>query len=65
MFANLKAEMARNNMSVKDVAQALGMRYGTLSGKINGRASFTIDEAWEITRLFEGCTIDYLFEKKE
>jgi len=64
MYLNLKAEISRKNMTVKALAQLLGMRYCTLTGKINGKAPFTIDEAFRICEVFEGCTIEYLFKKE-
>ena len=62
---NLKAEMARRNLSSEKLAQLIGMRPNTLRQKIRGNTEFTIPEAQAIKKVFTGLTIDYLFEKGE
>lgn len=48
MYNNLKAEMARKNMTVSDVSTKTGIRYQTLAMKIRGESAITIDEAIRI-----------------
>ena len=62
---NLKAEMARRNLTSEKLAQLIGMRPNTLRQKIRGNTEFTIPEAQAIKKVFTGLTIDYLFEKGE
>lgn len=64
-YVNLNAEIARCGISKRVLAERIGMRYGTLITKMAGKAPFTIEEARTITKQFEGCTIDYLFDWKE
>lgn len=40
----VRAEMARQKMSVKELAERLQMPRTTLSARLNGRAPFTVDE---------------------
>ena len=37
MYSNVKAEMARKNMSAVDLSEKTGIRYQTLVDKINGK----------------------------
>ena len=66
MYHNLRAEMARADVKVSDLAEALDITEKTASKKMRGETSFTIDEC-QIIRdtFFENCTLDYLFEKAE
>lgn len=59
---NLRAEMARIGIKQKDVAKLLGVSELTVSKKMNGKSSFTIDEAFLIKEtFFPNFTVDYLF----
>lgn len=59
---NLRAELSRNGIKQKDVAKLLGVSELTVSKKINGKTSFTIDEAFLIQKtFFPNFTVDYLF----
>ncbi|GED33990.1 XRE family transcriptional regulator [Brevibacillus centrosporus] len=63
---NLRAEMARHNVTVGDLADSLGVRYATVSDKLNGRSRFFYDEAAHIKRkFFPKCKIEYLFEQDD
>jgi hypothetical protein len=56
--------MARNKVTVGEIADLLGVRYGTVSDKLNGRSRFFLDESMAIKdKYFPGCTVEYLFEK--
>ena len=62
MYNNLKAEMARHDMSAPDLARALGITEKTARNKLQGKTPFTVPEAIIIQRdLFPQCDILYLF----
>lgn len=65
-YKNLRAEMARNGVSVGDLADSLEVRFATVSDKLNGRSRFYWDEVNRIrTKFFPACTLEYLFELDE
>lgn len=62
MFRNLLAEMARSNLTGKDVSRMVKMDYGTWRNKMNGKTEFTCNEMFVIRNTaFPGMTLDYLF----
>lgn len=66
MLSNLKAEMVRHNISRSKLADLINVTYGTITQKINGHNSFTIDEANLIKKtFFPSLSLDYLFAKGE
>ena len=66
MYKNLEAEMVRENVSRKDLAILLNVRYATIIDKLKGRYSFTLDEAFKIkNEYFPHLTFEYLFEVEE
>ena len=48
MYLNVKAELARQNLSVVDLSYKTGIRYQTLVDKLNGKYPMTLDEAKNI-----------------
>lgn len=48
MYANVKAELARKNMTIVDLSAKTGIRYQTLADKIRGDSILTVDEALKI-----------------
>jgi len=48
MYSNVKAELARQNLSVVDLSNKTGIRYQTLIEKLNGKYPLTLDEAKKI-----------------
>lgn len=64
MFTNLKAEMVRSKISIKDLAVFLGVTYATAHRKLNGQIDFSIEEFMKIkNEMFKGeFSYDYLFE---
>lgn len=63
MYNNLLAEMARLKLTRIDLAKGLGVRNATVADKINGKYSFTLDEAFKIRdQFFPGLDIEYLFK---
>lgn len=64
-YVNLRAEMAKNGVSVEDVAQTLGIHRNTATNKICGDTPFTIDEAFALRDArFPGYEVGYLFRKR-
>ena len=64
MYRNLKAEMARQNLSVKALAARIGVAYSTLSQKIGGKTEFTFAEAVAIKRVLGvSMPLESLFER--
>ncbi len=59
---NLKAEMQRNGLTVKDIMNAIGCSEKTARNKINGETDFTYSEAECVrNKLFPGMRMEYLF----
>lgn len=64
MYSNVKAELARRNMSVVDLSNKTGIRYQTLVDKINGKYPLTLDEAKKIKSALEvEIPLEDLFER--
>lgn len=63
MFPNLEAELARKNISSKDLAVIIGKNEKTVNNKRAGRTEFTLSEIQAICALFPTSSLDYLFEK--
>ena len=64
MYPNLAAEMARNGIKRKEIAEKLDVRIGTIYDKLNGKYSLTLDEAFFIREtFFPNHTLEYLFAK--
>lgn len=65
LYMNLRAEMARRNITISDIAKVLDVRYATVCDKINGHYRFYFDECYRIkTHFFPSCTLEYLFERE-
>lgn len=59
---NLKAEMQRNGLTVKDIMSTIGCSEKTARNKINGETDFTYPEAEKVRNvLFPGLRMEYLF----
>ncbi len=65
MFNNLKAEMIRRNISVKELAERTKMNYRTLARKISGKSDFMLSEMEAIKAELKDpiLTLDFLFAK--
>lgn len=64
MYPNLKAELARVSMTMKDLAKAIDMPYSTLVDKAAGRSEFTFQEAVDIRKAIGvDIPLDELFKK--
>lgn len=63
-YSNLRAEMARNNVSIKDISELLKIHRNSVHKKLIGESSFTVDEALEIRdTFFKDMDIGYLFKR--
>lgn len=66
LYKNLRAEMARNRLTVGDLAKALNVRRATVSDKINGKRRFYYEECLKIKKtFFPNLSIEYLFDKDD
>lgn len=64
MFRNLRAEMARVGMTGKELAKEIGITNSTFSTKMNGKALFSLDEAFKIKKALRSrLSLDVLFER--
>ncbi|MBP1999717.1 transcriptional regulator with XRE-family HTH domain [Paenibacillus shirakamiensis] len=65
MYKNLRAEMAKSNVTIGEIAEFLGVRYATVSDKMNGKSRFYYDEASKIKHCyFSDCSLEYLFQSE-
>lgn len=67
MFENLKAEMARKNMTMMDLAKdpKLDISYESVRNKFNGNTDWTRSEIFNIKdAYFPNKSIEYLFKQK-
>lgn len=61
-FKNLRAEMARHNVTIGDMAAYLGVTHNTMGDKLSRKRQINLDEAFRISkRFFPELTIYYLF----
>lgn len=66
MYPNIKAELARKDMTVLDLSSATKIPLSTLYGKLRGNYQITVAEAINIkTALGVDVPIEVLFAKKE
>lgn len=67
MFDNLKAEMARDGLTITDLSKdrELDLSYETLRNKFGGKTEWNKREMWLIKKkYFPNKSIEYLFEQK-
>lgn len=62
LFPNLKAEMSRRGINGTTVSTHMGVTPKTFSNKMIGKREFTLSEMVKIRTLFNGLSLDYLFE---
>ena len=66
MYRNLKAELARNDLTLADVAKVLGVKTSTMSMKMNKPNRLKFEEARKIqSTLFPNLSMSYLFATDE
>jgi transcriptional regulator with XRE-family HTH domain len=64
MYPNLRAEMARKNVTQVQLADFLGIRTATLSEKMSGKYPFTFDECLKIKEFLNvDMPVEELFKK--
>lgn len=64
MYSNVKAELARKNMSVVDLSNKTGIRYQTLVDKLNGKYKTSVEEAITIKSALDvNIPLEQLFEQ--
>lgn len=64
MYRNLLAEMVRSGITRKEISEKIKCNYGSITDKLNGKRSFTLDEACGIREnFFPNLSMDYLFKK--
>ena len=64
IFGNLRAEMARRQLSIVEIANYLGVTRDTLGYKLSGKRPINLDEALRIARhFFPEYDVYYLFEE--
>lgn len=62
MYPNLRAEMAREHVTVEMLAQAMGVNIATASAKLNSYDRIKFSECRKIRdTFFPAMQIDYLF----
>ncbi len=62
LFINLNAEMARNKLTIKSLAEKTGINYESLKNKMSGATEFKRSEMISIKKEFPECSLDYLFQ---
>lgn len=63
-FCNLRAEMARRNVTISQMAKSVGFNRDTLGRKLSGKSPLSLAEAFEIQKMFfPDVGVDVLFEE--
>ena len=66
MYPNLNAEMARNAIKVKDIADLLGMELNSAYQLLNGKRKMTVARAFAIKKaFFPELPMEYLFQEAD
>lgn len=64
MYLNVKAEMVRQGLQLKDISKALNKSVGTVSLKLNGKYPLTLNEAKKIKSVLQSdMPLETLFEE--
>ncbi len=65
-YENLRVEMARNNLYIKDIAESCGYNRNTLARKLSRKSPINLDEAFHIQqKVFPDLDIRYLFANSD
>ncbi|MGO5138334.1 helix-turn-helix domain-containing protein [Clostridium butyricum] len=65
MFPNLRAEMTRNKIRTKDIAEVLHVSEKTVRNYLSGRTKISWFDVLTVqAKLFPKLEVDYLFEIK-
>lgn len=66
MYYNLEAELARKHITKTELAKQLGITLGTLSLKLNGKATLLLPEAKKIKEILNiSMPLEELFDYSE
>ena len=66
VFPNLRAEMARNSVTVADIAKTCDCSQASVYRWMKGSSGgFAFDDCKKIAALFPDVTLEYLFEPSE
>lgn len=64
IFENLRAEMARKNLTITQMARECGYTRETLARKLSGKSPLFLDDAFKITKkYFNDLDVSYLFNE--
>ncbi|MDM0796794.1 XRE family transcriptional regulator [Clostridium perfringens] len=64
IFSNLRAEMARKQITIKKIAELLEINRDTAGRKLSGKAPLYLSEALVINKeLFPNKNVTYLFKE--
>ena len=64
-YVNLRAEMARGNIGIGQMAKALLISRDTMARKLAGRSPLHLDEAFRMRdQFFPSCSIEALFREE-
>ncbi len=65
-YKNLIGEIAKAEITKKELAEMLGIHWNSISNKLSGESSFTVDEAIKIRDCyFRNSLISYLFKRED
>lgn len=65
-YPNLKMELFKKNITLEEIAKYLNIHRNSVSNKINGHNSFSIEEASKLQqRYFPTMKMEYLFKKED
>ena len=64
MFINIEAERIRRYMTRAEMAKTLAISTETLSDWINKRCPIPAEGLRALSRIFEGCSLDYLLKER-
>lgn len=63
-YENLRAEMARQRLTLKQISDTIHMNRDTLSRKLSGKSPLYLDEAFYIQKaFFPEMNVEYLFKE--
>lgn len=64
LFENLRAEMARKNLTITEIAKKIGVSRDTLGNKFSGKRSINLDEAlFIVEEFFPEHDVYYIFKE--
>lgn len=61
-YPNLRYQMQLQGFSIKQLSENIGIHANSLSNKLKGKSSFTLEEVQKICKVLNQ-TSDYLFKK--